>query len=93
MGFWDITWRYLVGLSPLYAAYMIGLRFRFAGPRLLRLFFSVANVGLLGYLVYLSVSSGGVGLLAAVANVFGAMVTVLGLAYVVVLMAARRLAR
>ena len=93
MGFWDITWRYLAGMLPVYAAYMFGLRLRVASPQVLRLFFSVANLSLLGYLIYLGASSGGGGLLRAIPYVFGAMCTVLVPTYVVVLVASRRLGR
>jgi hypothetical protein len=91
MGFWDFTWRYVVALLPLYGLYMMGLRFQVARAQLLRLVFSGANVGVLGYLVYLGVFSGGVGLLWSITYVFGAMLTVLGCAYVVLLVASRRL--
>jgi hypothetical protein len=89
MGFWDFTWRYGAGFFPLYGLYMMGLRFRVVRAQVLRLVFSGANVVLLGYLVYLGASSGGVGLLRSVTHVFGAMFTVLGSVYVVLLVASR----
>ena len=78
MGFWDIAWRYLVFFLPLYGAYLLGIRYTVGPPKLLAVLFSGANVGFLGYLVYLGVTAGGIGLLRSVAYATGTMFIVVG---------------
>ncbi|HIF07106.1 MAG TPA: hypothetical protein EYQ64_09190 [Gemmatimonadetes bacterium] len=89
MGFWDLTWRYLVFFLPLYGVYLLGVRRAVAPPRLLSVLFSGGNVGFLGYLVYLG-AQGGLGVLRSVAYTTGTMFIVVGPVVILMVVAAGR---